>query len=471
MNKAGIRYGGLRCAAALCAVTTIMNCGVCRCQSAGPDRPLAQVVGAGLQGPVITLEQALKMAKAHDLQFQMAQVQAKIAHEKSLQARDARLPTVNALNQFIYTQGNGTPSGVFIANDGVHVYNEQAVVHEDLLSLVRGGQQRQAQAAEAIARAQEEIARRGLVQTVVQSYLNLLIAQRKMANAQESLQEANDFVDVTRKQEQAGVVSHVDVVNAEMQAEQATRAVEDFELAAEQAHLALAVVLFDNFDNQFTVADTIGTLPGAASFDEMKAKGLAGNPDVASARAGVAEAHAAASVARYAYLPALGVNFYYGIDANQLQAMASNVYGATKSTQQNNLIGSRQTLGYSADVTLNIPVWDWGATRSKVREAEDSAHLAEGKTKFAERQVQEQLHLYYAQSELARKQLSSLTRSRDLAAENLHLTILRYEAGEATALEATTAESSLASARNAYEDGLSKYYVALAQLQTLTGSL
>lgn len=49
--------------------------------------------------------------------------------------------------------------------------------------------------------------------------------------------------------------------------------------------------------------------------------------------------------------------------------------------------------------------------------------------------------------------------------------MLRYESGEAAALEATTAESSLASARNAYEDGRSRYYVSLAQLQTLTGSL
>ena len=38
---------------------------------------------------------------------------------------DARLPSVDASNQFIHTEGNGTPSGVFIANDGVPVYNEQ----------------------------------------------------------------------------------------------------------------------------------------------------------------------------------------------------------------------------------------------------------------------------------------------------------------------------------------------------------
>jgi len=423
------------------------------------------------QGQVITLPEALKLARANDLQFQTARTDAEIAHERRLQARDARLPTVSALNQFIYTEGNGTPSGVFIANDGVHVYNEQAVVREDLLSLVRGGQERQAQAAEAIARAKEEIARRGLVQTVVQSYYNLLTAQQKIVNAQNSLKEANDFVEVTKKQETAGVVSHVDVVKAEIQAEQSARNVESAQLTADQAHLALAVLLFAKFDNQFTVDDSMPALPAEVSFAEVKAKGLQDNPNVASARAGVKQAHAAASVARYAYLPGLIVNFYYGIDANQLQATATGVYGATKSTQQNNIIANRQNLGYAADVTLNIPVWDWGATRSKVRAAEDSAHLAEVQARFAERQVQEQLRLYYRESEVARNQLTSLGRSRDLATENLHLTMVRYEAGEATALEATSAESSLATACNAYQDGLSHFYVVLAQLETLTGSL
>lgn len=55
------------------------------------------------------------------------------------QAQAARLPTASGLNQFIYTEGNGTPSGVFAANDGVHVYNEQLVGHQDLFALMRRG--------------------------------------------------------------------------------------------------------------------------------------------------------------------------------------------------------------------------------------------------------------------------------------------------------------------------------------------
>ena len=84
------------------------------------------------QEVVIDLKLALQRARQYATQIQSANIASQLAKEDRKQAVAAALPSVNALNQFIYTEGNGTPSGVFIANDGVHVYNEQAVVHEEL---------------------------------------------------------------------------------------------------------------------------------------------------------------------------------------------------------------------------------------------------------------------------------------------------------------------------------------------------
>jgi outer membrane protein TolC len=47
---------------------------------------------------------------------------------------------------------------------------------------------------------------------------------------------------------------------------------------------------------------------------------------------------------------------------------------------------------------------------------------------------------------------------------------LRYQAGEATVLEVVDAQNTLATARNAFDDGQQRYRVAVANLQTLTGS-
>src|SRR5882757_10744886 len=111
--------------------------------------------------PTINLQDALTRARQYGGQIQSANLTALLAHEDRVQAKAATLPSLNAFNQFIYTEGNGTPSGVFVANDGVHVYNEQAQVHQELLSLIRQGEVRRAMAGEAVARARIEVASRG----------------------------------------------------------------------------------------------------------------------------------------------------------------------------------------------------------------------------------------------------------------------------------------------------------------------
>jgi outer membrane protein TolC len=63
-----------------------------------------------------------------------------------------------------------------------------------------------------------------------------------------------------------------------------------------------------------------------------------------------------------------------------------------------------------------------------------------------------------------------LRKSVDLASENLRLNNLRYQAGEATILELVDAQSSVVTARNAYDDGMVRYRVAVSVLESLAGN-
>ena len=69
----------------------------------------------------------------------------------------------------------------------------------------------------------------------------------------------------------------------------------------------------------------------------------------------------------------------------------------------------------------------------------------------------------------ARAAVDTLRRASDLAAESLRLINLRYQAGESTALEVVDAQNTLVQTRNAYDDAQTRYRVAVANLQTLTG--
>ncbi len=403
----------------------------------------------------ISLADALERARINSPQFQSASIAALIAREDRVQSKASLLPALNYFNQYIYTQGNGLPSGTFVANDGIHVYNSQAQVHGDLFAPGKRADYKRTIAAEVMARAKAEVAARGLVVTVVQSYYGLVAAERKLQYAQQSLREAQQFFDITQKQEQGGESAHSDVVKAQIQLEQRQRDAQETALAAEKGRVALAVLLFPDFQQDFNVVDDLQSEMNLPPFTQVQVLAAKNNPDIRAAQAAVEQEKWGVSSARSNYLPSLSFDYFFGINANQFAL--------------ENREGLRN-LGSVVQAQLTIPVWNWGATRSKVRQAHLHLQQAKLDLSFTQRQLLANLNSFFQEAQTAESQVASLHHSADLATESLKLTLLRYTAGEVTVLEVVDAEATLAQARNAYADGLLRYRVALSDLQTLTGS-
>jgi outer membrane protein TolC len=419
----------------------------------------------------IDLADALARARQYGAQVQSANITAALAREDRVQAKAATLPSLNAFNQFIYTQGNGTPSGVFVANDGVHIYNEQAQVHEELLSFLRRGEVRLAAVNEAAAKARADVATRGLQVTVVQDYYAIASARRKEKNAQLNLNEARTFLDITQKQERGGEVPHSDVIKAQLQVQQREREQADAQLAAKKSKITLAVLMFPNLQLDYDIVDDAAKPAILPPMAEVSGQATANSPDLQSARLNLSATNLGVSVAKQAYLPSLSLDFFYGIDANQFAATSYNVAAEERSNLPNFQVDKRNNLGYAAQATLTIPIWTWGSINSKVKQASLKKSQAALELTVAQRQLQADVASAYSEAETAFNQVDSLRSSADLSAESLRLTLLRYQAGEATALEVVDAQITASQGRGAYDDGLLRYRVALATLQSLTGTL
>jgi outer membrane protein TolC len=403
----------------------------------------------------LTLQDAMERAKAVSQQLLSADIAARLAREDKVQAKAALLPSVNWEHGFIYTQPNGTDTGIFVANNGPRVYTNMANVHGDVYAPGKRADYQMAIAAEAIARAKVEIAARGLTAVVVQNFYTMAVAQRHYNNARRSLQESQQFVDITQKQEAGGEAAHSDVVKAQLTLDQRQRDVQDAQLAYDKARIGFAVFLFPDFRQDFTVADDLDRLTPLAAFSEIEALAQKNNPDIRAAQATITQQNYGIKSARAGYLPTLSLDYFYGLNANQ--------YTLHNELGQNNL-------GSSVIASLNVPVWTWGAARSKVKQAELRLEQARTDLSFTQRQLLSNLHSFYLEANVASSQMASLKHSLDLSDESLKLTLLRYEAGEVTVLEVVDAQTTLFSARNAYDDGLARYRLALAALQTLTGA-
>jgi len=159
-------------------------------------------------------------------------------------------------------------------------------------------------------------------------------------------------------------------------------------------------------------------------------------------------------------LPSATIDYFYGIDSSRF---ATRQFDPVAGQSINNL-------GYSVVASLQIPIWNWGADRSKLKQADLRRDQARVELSFAQRQLLSNLRAFYREAETSRSALDSLHQSAELASESLRLTTLRYQAGESTVLEVVDAQNTLTQARNAYADGQSRYRLAIATLQTLTGS-
>ena len=407
---------------------------------------------------VITLQDALARAKANDVQFRSAVTDLGVAHQDVVQSRAGLLPNVSYNMQFIYTQGNrvagNPPPARFIANNGVHEYIAQGDVHQ-ALSPGMFAQHGAVKAAEALARAKAEVAARGLVVTVVQAYDGYVVAQRKYATAQRAAGEAAHFLDISQKLQGGGEVANSDVIKARIQAQQQRRNLQDAQVAMNKSRLDLAVLLFPNFNENFTVVDDLRLPDPLPPFTEVQATGMKNNPDINAALAALRQNNEQVKVAWAAMLPSVGLDYFYGIDANQFAVRDRNGF---------------RNLGYSATATLQLPIWNWGSSYSKVKQADLHRQQAHVELSAAQRQLLANLRSSYEEAEIARAELESLAQSAELASDSLRLTTLRYQAGESTVLEVVDAQNTLTQARNAFDDGQIRFQVALAHLQTLTGS-
>jgi outer membrane protein TolC len=421
---------------------------------------LALRCGAFAQTPTptltLTLQDAMDRARANSQQLLSADLAARIAHEDRVQARAALLPSLTWLNGFAYTQPNGPDNSIiFVPNDGPRIYTNMANVHSDVWSPGKRADYQMSIAAESVARAKVEIAARGLIATVFQNFYGMAVAQRHLRNAQLSLQEGQQFADITRKQEAGGEVAHSDVVKAQLALDQRERDLTEAQLAYDKARIGFAVFLFPYFRQDFAVADDLDRQTALPPFPEIEARARDNNPEIRAAQATVTQETYGIRSARAGLLPVLSVDYFYGIQARQ--------YALHDEFGQNNL-------GSAVVATVNVPVWTWGAARSKVKQAELKLQQARIDLSFSQRQLLANLNSFYLEANIASSQMASLRHSLDLAEESLRLTVLRYQAGEVSVLEVVDAQTTLVGARNSYADGLVRYRVALANVQTLTGA-
>ena len=408
---------------------------------------------------VLTLDDALRLANALASSLTQAGLNEKIAAEDVRQAQAAFLPRVTAPLSYLYTSpALGVPPGTprtpsFIANNAISEYEAFTNVSGDIdiAGRLRATLARNRALLEA-AHAGTEVARRALAQAVIDAYYGLALATAQRSAAEQNLAAAEEFERITSLLLSGGEVASVDLTRAQLQTIGRRDELERARANEEVAAGSLRVLVGYDFTRPISATDLALAGPVDSEFQQFKLNDISRRPEFAQFEAQVRAAKQEIRIARADRLPQLSYSILGGFDTDSLRPPRL-----------------KEHTGISGAISLNIPVFDWGASRSRERQARLRAEIAENERTIASRGFTQQFYVAQAQvaSAAARIRLAGIGVTE--AQSNLDASIARYRAGEAQIIEVTDALTTLAAQRFALYQAIFDYQTALARLRQATG--
>lgn len=437
----------------------------------GSTRPPAMPATAPLTTPspsaslgaplsqALSLDEALRLANAQASNFQQAGLNEEIAAEDVRQAKTAFLPRVSAPLSYLYTSpALGLPPGTprapsFIANNAISEY--QAYVNVagdfDIAGRLRATLARNRALLEA-AHAGTEVARRALVQAVIEAYYGLALATAQRGAAEQNVLAAEEFERITSLLFGGGEVASVDLTRAQLQTIGRRDELERAKANEQVAAGSLRVLVGYEFSQPISTTDLALAAPVDSEFLQFKATDISRRPEFAQFEAQLRAAKQEMKIARADRLPELSYSILGGVDSDSLRPSPL-----------------KEHTGVSGAISLTIPIFDWGASRSRQRQARLRAQIAENERTIAARGFAQEFYSAQAQVATAATRIRLAGTGITQAQSNLNASIARYRAGEAQIIEVTDALTTLATQRFALYQAIFDYQTALARLRQAAG--
>jgi outer membrane protein TolC len=407
----------------------------------------------------LTLDEVLSLANAQASAFQTATLNERIAAEDVRQAQAAFLPKVSAPLSYIYTSpalglkpGEPRAPG-FIANNAISEYQAFLNVSGDfdIAGRLRASLEKN-RALLAAAHAGTDVAKRALAQAALEAYYGLALAIAQRRAAEGNLAAAEEFEHITALLLSGGEIAPVDLNRAQLQTISRRDELERAQVNEEVAAGSLRVLVGYDFTRPISTTDLALAVPTDSEFQRFSSNDISRRPEFTQLEAQLRAARQEVRVARADRLPALSYSINGGFDTDSLKGPRL-----------------KENSGVSAAINLTIPIFDWGATRSRERQARLRVQVAENERTQALRGFTQQFYAAQAQAARAAARISLAREGVIKAQDNLAASIARYRAGEAQIIEVTDAQTTLVGQRTALYQAIFDYHTALGRLRQATG--
>ena len=291
-----------------------------------------------------------------------------------------------------------------------------------------------------------------LIARVVSAYYGVLLADRQVQVADESLKASQSVLDLTSDKQKAGLVVDSDLLSA-----QVDRGERQQELIRARNNAALARAQLNNelgvaFGTAYTLPQKLNerALP-VVSLDELETSAIDKRPDLQRLRLEQEAQQKGVSVAKARFGPRLNGFISWEADQRHFASMGGN-----------NVMGG---------VELQIDVFQGGAKAANVAMQKAYADKIAALRAAAENGVKLEVQKAFLDWDANRQQLDVARTSVDQAKESLRISLNRYEAGLVTITELLRAEEASRRAETDYWQAVYRVQTSYAAVELAAGTL
>jgi outer membrane protein TolC len=400
----------------------------------------------------ITVDQAIQLALKNASLYRQAEIDERIASEDVRQARAAFLPqlsiplTYNGTTTSRFRLPDEPPTFSFVSSSAINETSAflTATGSIDLSGRLRAALRR-TRAQLMAARAGTQAARRALVISTVDAYYGLSLARQKRRLADETLALAEAFARIaeSKRGEENG---EADLLRARSAALLRRDELEQAR-AAEAASMDLLRTLTGvDFSTHIALPLLTNDLPTTSDFSGYTEELLKARPELSQIEALQRAAKAEASEARRELLPDMTYSINGGFDAGDFRPLG-------------------RYSGAQAIVTLNIPVFNWGASRSRETQAKLRAQSLDLQRESTLQQLRQEFYTARATAFSAIERARLTQEAANVAQQNVTQTFASYRLKKGTILDVIDAQANYAAARLAYYQSIADYRTSRIRLE------
>ncbi len=297
-----------------------------------------------------------------------------------------------------------------------------------------------------LTRSQLENEKNQLSYNVIQAYLGLLVTREFQKVAEDGYQTAFEFFEISQLLFQQGMISKLDLLQAEVQAANLLPQKTQAENGVTLARAGLKMLLGLESDSELILTDKLEYKPLDVDLDNLKAKALSQRPEVQQMKISQSLSALNVNMARSEFLPMIALSYSYSKYGNDLDLFSD--------WDDSNMLA----------VGLSYNIFSGGTRYSKVKQAKIAQRqLSYGQEAMAD---VEQAYLRLIEAE---KNILSQKKTVDQAEEASRLAKLQYREGTITNLQANQIQISLTMAKANYLQALFNYALADASIKKATG--